>query len=211
MNSIRCTFVFFTLALAGAAALCGQTSTTPAQSPSTPAPADQTHARVASTGGKSPHETISTVIGERKTGNRITITYGRPFTKDPKTGAPRKIWGGLVAWDKADRLGADEATLLITQQPLLIGETTIPAGAHTLYIIPSEKNPAKLAFSTNLGKWGVPVDESHDLARVELKKESLEKSVDQLTLALENNPAGGGTLKITWENTQFSVPFTVKK
>src|SRR3954464_11858527 len=71
--------------------------------------------RVASSGGVSPHETISTVIGDRRTGCRVTVTYGRPFTKDPKTGEPRKIWGGLVPWDKADRLGADEATLLITQ------------------------------------------------------------------------------------------------
>ena len=160
----------------------------------------------------SPHETISTVIGDRRTGNRITITYGRPYTKDPKTGAPRKIWGGLVAWDKADRLGSDEATLLITQQPLAIGETTIPAGAYTLYTVPSETGASKLAFSTNLGKWGVPVDETKDLVRVDLRKALLEKSVDQLTLAIENDPAtGGGVLKIQWETTEFSLPFTVKK
>jgi hypothetical protein len=159
----------------------------------------------------SPHETISTVIGDRRTGDRITITYGRPYTKDPKTSEPRKIWGGLVKWDKADRLGADEATLFITQQPIMIGETTIPAGAYTLYTIPSEKGPTKLAFSTNIGKWGVPVDETHDLTRVDLQKDALDKPVDQLTLAIENNPAGGGVLKIMWENTQFSVPFTVQK
>ena len=207
MNPIRSSLVILILAVAGTVSLDAQSVPTPAPATTTTQPAP----RVASPGRKSPHETISTVIGERRTGNRITLTYGRPFTNDPKTGAPRKIWGGLVPWDKADRLGADEATLLITQQPLLIGETTIPAGAHTLYLVASENGPTKLAFSTALGKWGVPVDETHDLARVELKKDSLEKSVDQLTLAIENNPAGGGTLKIMWENTQFSVPFTVKK
>lgn len=204
MNPIRSSFVGLILAVASAVTLSAQS--TPTSTAATPAPS-----RVASTGGKSPHETISTVIGERRTGNRVTITYGRPFTNDPKTGAPRKIWGGLVPWDKADRLGADEATLFITQQPIVIGETTIPAGAYTLYLVPSENGPTKLAFSTNLGKWGVPVDEGHDLARVELKKEPLEKPVNQLTLAVENNPAGGGTLKIMWESTQFSVPFVVKK
>ena len=211
MNLIRPSLLVLSLVFAGTAMLCAQSGATPAPAATIAAPASQPAPRVASTGGKSPHETISTVIGDRKTGNRITITYGRPFTRDPKTGNPRKIWGGLVVWDKADRLGADEATLLITQQPLLIGETTIPAGAHTLYIIPSDKNPTKLAFSTALGKWGVPVDETHDLARVELKKDSFEKSVDQLTLAIENNPAGGGTLKIMWENTVYSLPFTVQK
>jgi hypothetical protein len=168
--------------------------------------------RVASSGGVSPHETISTVIGDRRTGCRVTVTYGRPFTKDPKTGEPRKIWGGLVPWDKADRLGADEATLLITQQPLMFGETTVPAGAYTLYIVPSTNGPSKLAISTSIGKWGVPVDEKHDLARVDLKKDTLDKEVDQLTIGIDKDAAGtGGVLKIMWENTQFSAPFTVKK
>lgn len=168
--------------------------------------------RVASTGGVSPHETTSKVIGDRKTGNRITITYGRPYLKDPKTGEPRKIWGGLVPWDKADRLGSDEATLLITQKPLVFGETTVPAGAYTLYFVPSETGLSKLAFSSNLGKWGIPVDESHDVARVDLKKNALPESVGQLTIALENDGAtGGGVLKIRWETTEFSAPFTVGK
>jgi hypothetical protein len=30
-------------------------------------------------------------------------------------------------------------------------------------------------------------------------------------MALEKNPSGGGVIKMVWENTQFSVPFTVKK
>ncbi len=169
-------------------------------------------------GRVSPHETVSKVIGERRTGNRVTITYGRPFSADPKTGEVRKIWGGLVPWDKPWRLGADEATLLLTQQPLVFGETTIPAGAYTLYLIPSETGASQLAFSTNLGKWGVPVDETHDLARVPLAKSALERSADQLAITVENDQTAaegtgpaGGAIKISWETTQFSVPFTVKK
>lgn len=154
----------------------------------------------------SPHETVSTVLGDRHTGNRVTVIYGRPYTKDHKTGEPRKIWGGLVAWDKADRLGADEATTFITQQALVVGGAMIPAGTYTLYTVPSESGPSKLAISTAVGKWGVPVDETHDLARVEMKKEALDKPVDQLTVAIEKDQEGGGLLKIMWETTQFSVP-----
>jgi hypothetical protein len=160
----------------------------------------------------SPHETVSTVIGGRG-GNRVTLTYGRPYSKDPKSGEIRKIWGGLVKWDKADRLGADEATLLLTQQPLQFGDTVIPAGAYTLYLVPSETGATKLAFSSHLGKWGVPVDESKDIARIELAKSPLSAPVDQLTLAIVADAANApsGTLVIQWETTQFSAPFTVKK
>jgi hypothetical protein len=154
----------------------------------------------------SPHETTSIVIGERNAGNRITITYGRPYTKDPRSGKVRKIWGGLVPWGEAYRLGADEATLLVTQQPIILGGATIPAGAHTLYLVPSETGASKLAVSTNVGVWGDPVDETHDLTRVEVKKETLDSPVDQLTITLEKDPAGGAVLRIAWETTQFSAP-----
>ena len=158
----------------------------------------------------SPHETISTTIG--KGGPRLTLTYGRPYSKDPKTGEIRQIWGGLVKWDKADRLGADEATLLLTQQPLQFGAVTIPAGAYTLYLVPSAAGTSLLAFSSNLGKWGVPVDETHDVARIPLAKAEVSPRVDQLTLGLKANAAGdGGELAIQWEGLQLSATFTLKK
>jgi hypothetical protein len=154
----------------------------------------------------SPHETTSAVID----GNRVSLVYGRPYSKDPKSGEIRKIWGTLLPYGKTWRLGADEATLLITQKPIEIGDTTVPAGAYTLYMIPDE-NGGKLAISKSLGAWGVPVDEKNDLARVDLKKETLETPNDQLAMAVEKNPAGSGIIKIMWEGTQFSAPFTVKK
>ena len=168
--------------------------------------------RANSTGGVSPHETTSAVIGDRRTGCRVTVTYGRPYTKDPRSGEARKIWGGLVPWGKPWRLGADEATTLVTQQPLQFGETTVPAGAYTLYMVPEENGASKLAISTKLGGWGIPVDTSHDLGRVDLKKETLEKPVDQLTISIEKNSDGtGGAIKISWDTEQFSAPFIVKK
>src|SRR5215475_12017544 len=151
----------------------------------------------------SPHETTSAVID----GNRVTLVYGRPYSKDPKSGEIRKIWGTLVPNGKAWRLGADEATLLLTQKPIEFGDTTIPAGAYTLYMVPDD-NGGKLAISKSLGAWGVPVDEKNDLARVDLKKEPLEKPNDQLALAVEKNPSGGGVIKIMWEGAQFTAPFT---
>jgi hypothetical protein len=155
----------------------------------------------------SPHDTISSVID----GNRVTIVYGRPYTKDPKSAENRKIWGGLVPYGKVWRTGADEATLLITQKPIVMDGTTIPAGAYTLFTLPAEDGTAKLIVNKQLGQWGLQHDEKQDLARIDLKKEAPEKPADQFTMAIVKNPSGGGLLKLTWETTEFSVAFTVQK
>ena len=166
--------------------------------------------RAASTGGVSPHETISQVFDGARN-NRVTIVYGRPYSKDPKSGEVRKIWGGLVPYGKVWRTGSDEATLLITQKPIVIGETTIPAGAYTLFTLPQEDGTAKLIINKQVGQWGLSYDEKQDLARVDLKKDAVETPVDQFTMAVGKNPSGGGVLKMMWENIQYSVAFTVQK
>jgi hypothetical protein len=158
----------------------------------------------------SPHETISKVID----GNRVTIVYGRPYTKDPTTGQNRKIWGKLIPYGEVWRTGADEATLLITQKPIMIGETTIPAGAYTLRTLPNEDGTAKLIINKQVGQWGKgpgSYDKEQDLVRIDLKKEALDAPVDQFTMAVSENPSGGGVLKMMWESTAFSTPFTVQK
>ena len=157
--------------------------------------------RANSSGGNSPHETTGAVID----GNRVTITYGRPYAKG------RKVWGTLVPWAKAWRLGSDEATTLITQQPIVIGDKTIPAGVYVLYMVPQENGTSQLAFSTKLGGWGIPVDEKNDLCRVDLKKDALTDKAEQLTIGVSRNSGGGGLITIKWDDAQYSVAFTVKK
>jgi hypothetical protein len=158
----------------------------------------------------SPHETVSKVIDE----NRITIVYGRPYTKDPTSGQDRKIWGDLVPYGEVWRTGADEATLLITQKPIVMAGTTIPAGAYTLWTLPNQDGAAKLIINKQIGQWGVgpgSYDEKQDLVRVDLKKEELDTPADQFTMAVSKDPSGGGVLSMMWEKTAFSVPFTVQK
>lgn len=155
----------------------------------------------------SPHDTISAVID----GSRVTVTYGRPYTKDPRSGEARKIWGGLVPYGKVWRLGADEATTLITEKPLVMGDVTVPAGAYSLYLLPNEDGTAKLIVNKEIGQWGTKYEEKEDLARVDLKKDALDAPVDELALSITKNSSGGGLLKVSWESTQYSVAFNVQK
>jgi hypothetical protein len=143
---------------------------------------------------------------------RTTIYYSRPAIKSA-TGEVRKIWGGLVPWDKPWRMGANQATLLISQSTLQFGDITIAAGTPvTLYMLPVEKGPSKLIINKQIGQSGIDYDEKQDIGRVDLKKDDLTQTVDRLIIALQmNTGGGGGVLKIAWENTQYSIPFVVKK
>jgi hypothetical protein len=154
----------------------------------------------------SPHEKVATKIGS----NEITVEYGRPYSKDPKSGQVRKIWGTLVPYGAPWRAGADQATTLTTKEPIMIGDAAVPAGSYTLYMVPEEKGPTKLAISKTVGKWGIPVDTKNDLARVDMTKETLPKTVDQFTIELKGG-ADTGALKMEWENTGYSVAIKAKK
>ncbi len=154
----------------------------------------------------SPHETISATVA----GGRVTVVYGRPYTKDPKTGDARTIWGGLVPFGKVWRMGADEATMLVTEHPLAAGDVTIPAGAYTLYMLPAEDGSAKLIVNKQLGQWGTVYHADMDLARIDMKKEAADPAADQFTIDLTKD-GHGGVLKATWAAVTYSLPFTVKK
>lgn len=153
----------------------------------------------------SPHETVNAAVGDAK----ITIVYGRPYTKDPKSGEKRKIWGGLVPYSKVWRLGADEATLLTTDKDITIGGTAVAAGTYSLYLWP-EEGGAKLIVNKQTGQWGTKYDEKQDLVRIDLKKQAADKPVDQFTIAVDTTGADG-VLKLMWENTQYLAPIAVKK
>ena len=206
--------------------LAGYASAQPAApSPSSPtaaAPAMPARPkRAASTGGKSPHETISTSLTKQLNGDRVMIVYGRPFSADPRSGEIRKIWGGLIGvtnpYGKVWRMGSDEATILITQKPIVVGDVSVPAGAFTLWMIPAEDGSAKLIINKDIGQWGINRDglaaynESNDVGRTDMKKDAVDTQVDQLTLKLKGNGDGTGVLTLTWENTQYSVPIKEAK
>ena len=147
----------------------------------------------------SPHETVKATVGSAE----ISIEYGRPYARG------RKIMGGLVPYGRVWRTGADAATTLTTSKALVIGGTTVPSGKITLYTLPGD-DQWKLILNKQTGQWGTEYDEKQDLARVDLTKKALPSPVDQLTIAIEPGSGNAGTLKISWETTELSVPFTVK-
>ena len=141
-----------------------------------------------------PADTSQTVDGKT-----VSIHYSAPSMRG------RKIFGGLVPYDHWWRTGANPATTLKTEANLKIGSATVPAGTYTLYTLPSS-GTWKLIINKQTGQWGTKYDQSQDLARVDMKKETLSSPQEVMSITLEPFQGKQSSLHMRWETTDVSVP-----
>jgi hypothetical protein len=135
-------------------------------------------------------------------GANLSIEYGRPFLKGRTPGKDVDPMEGRE-W----RTGADEATTLVTSRALKFGSLSVPAGTYTLYTIPTG-GTWHLIVSKKTGQWGVPYPKGEDLGRSPMTLGKAPKAAEQLTISVEDTPAGG-TLHVDWGTTRASIPFTI--
>jgi hypothetical protein len=137
-------------------------------------------------------------------GKSITVDYSSPRMRG------RKIFGGLEAYGKVWRAGANEATTFVTDTPLVVGGKDVPAGSYTLYAIP---NPDKwtLIISKKTGQWGIPYPgEAEDLARVDMKVSTLPAPVENFTIGFQQS-GSSCVMHMDWEVTRASVVIAPKR
>jgi hypothetical protein len=137
-------------------------------------------------------------------GGKVNIDYSRPSMKG------RKVYGELVPFGAEWRTGANEATTFVTDKDVKIGSTTVPKGSYTLYTMPTADN-WELIVSKKTGQWGIPYPgKEFDLARIPMKKSSLDAPVEQFLITLKKN-SNACTLNLDWETTRASVDITEAK
>ena len=151
-------------------------------------------------GGRvSPHESVSATVD----GAQLTIAYGRPSMRG------RTIFGALVSYGRVWCPGADEATTLESTKELMFDTLRVPVGPHTIWVLPTE-DKWTLVVSKDPSGFHTQYHPDRDLGRIELRKREVATAVEQLTFAIGRRDAGvGGTIAMTWERTEVSVPFTV--
>ena len=148
----------------------------------------------------SPHETATYQVGRAT----IELTYGRPSRRG------RAIFGALVPFEKVWMPGADEATILETNASLQFGGVRVPAGSYSLYTIPSP-NVWKLIVNKQTGQWGTVYDEKQDLARIDMKKQSLPSPAENFTIAFDQVAPDTCRMRLEWETTRGSLDFKEEK
>jgi len=138
-----------------------------------------------------------TVTGKIKDAN-ITIAYSSPSVKG------RKIWGGLEAYDKVWRAGANEATTFETDKDIMVEGKTLAAGKYSFFLIPKESGTWTAIFNKEPKQWGAyKYEEAKDALRVEVKTKALKATQERLVYKITK---AGFTLE--WD--KISVPVSVK-
>ena len=147
--------------------------------------------------GGSPHVRSSWKID----GASIAIEYGRPALKG-------RADADLMPAGRPWRTGADEATTITTDRPLMFGTVKLEPGTYTINTQPGPTWEIIFGRLSKPGQWGVPYQAPLEISRAPMTAGKTAKPVELLTISIDDTPAGG-TLRIEWGTTSATIAFTV--
>ena len=131
-------------------------------------------------------------------GKSVTIHYGAPSLRG------RKMVGEHDPYGKVWRTGANEATTLITETNLKIGDLEVPAGTYTLFTLPNA-DQWLLIVSKKTGEWGIPYPEGDDLGRTPMQSKTLPASQEKMSISFEQTQGASTELHIKWDKADQYV------
>jgi hypothetical protein len=145
----------------------------------------------------SPKASIAQTVGFTD----ITISYSRPGVKG------RKIWGGLVPYDKVWRAGANEATKFTFSTDVTIEGKKLPAGSYSFFTIPG-KDKWTIIFNKVADQWGAfEYNEAEDALRITVKPEK-NNFTEWLRYEITKTSDTTATISLEWE--KLKIPFNVE-
>ena len=144
----------------------------------------------------SPHRVAMGNIGDA----HIHIEYGSPGVKG------RMIWGGLVAFDRVWVAGAHNATIINFGKDVFWGGKKIPAGTYGFFTIPGKDKWIIILNKNSKMHLADDYDEKEDVARVEVKPETLDRSIQRLTYIVTDKGNKKGAVLMQWDKMQVSIP-----
>jgi hypothetical protein len=106
------------------------------------------------------------------------------------------------------RTGADDATMFVVTDEVLINGQKLPAGSYSLHTIPG-KDEWTIIFNGTANQWGsFNYDPAKDTLRVKAKPQALNENEEWLAFKIDPEGEDSARVNIRWE--KISVPFTVK-
>jgi hypothetical protein len=134
-------------------------------------------------------------------GASIVVTYGSPRLRG------RRALGAVVPYDRVWRTGANEATVLHTDRPIVLGGTRLAAGSYSLWTVPHATG-VDLVINARHGQWGTDYTADADVARVPMRVATVAAPREEMLIAIDGAGAER-VLRIAWDTFEWRVPITV--
>jgi hypothetical protein len=147
----------------------------------------------------SPGAKVSQEIGLTE----VTVDYSCPGVKG------RKIWGGVVPYDKMWRTGANQATKITFTRDVTFGDKPVPAGSYALLTIPT-KGAWTVILNKKAEQAGTLQDYKADLdqARVQAQPRAVAHR-ERMTFLFSDFDDDKASLDLEWDKLRISVPIKV--
>ncbi|HJZ83960.1 MAG TPA: DUF2911 domain-containing protein [Polyangia bacterium] len=146
----------------------------------------------------SPLGKVSQVVGMTE----ISVEYSSPAVRG------RKIWGGLLPYDKLWRTGANAATKITFSKDATVAGKAVPAGTYAVFTIPS-KNEWTVILNKNPNQGGTDsYKQELDLMRFAVKPRACPHR-EHLTFLFSEFSENAATLDLEWEKLRVSIPIKV--
>jgi hypothetical protein len=147
----------------------------------------------------SPLESTTFSIGSSGT---VRVCYGRPSARD------RTVFGGIVAYDRPWRTGANEPTRIYTNADLIVAGIPVPAGRYALYTVPGPKE-WEIRLTRSILHWGNDLSrsvEEREIGRATVQSDSTDTYVETFTIRSEETGGEKVMLVLEWESTRVQIP-----
>jgi hypothetical protein len=135
---------------------------------------------------------------------QITVDYSCPGVKG------RKIWGGLVPFDKMWRTGANRATKITFSKDVTFVDQAVPAGTYALFTIPAKSGEWTVILNKNADQpgTGITYKPELDLLRVKAHAKPAPHR-ERLAFLFSDFTDDRASLDLEWEKLRVSIPIKV--
>ncbi|MEX0636374.1 MAG: DUF2911 domain-containing protein [Ferruginibacter sp.] len=150
---------------------------------------------------------IKMALPQQTAGPIVRVIYSRPHKKGRIIFS--NLENSLCKYEQPWRFGANESTEIEFYEPVVINNKNLAAGRYVLYCIPYEDKWV-LAVNSNLHSWGLHIDSTQDVVRIELPVQEQKPVLEDFTMVFK--PAFyGANLIIAWDNIKVLLPIYFSK
>lgn len=133
----------------------------------------------------------------------IKIVYGQPYKRG------RRVFGGLVDYNKIWRTGANETTELTTTGDILINGEKLKAGTYSIFTKP-RADKWIIILNDSLGQWGAfTYNRADDVLRTSVPVQSTKQPVEAFTIQFNDPESGETAIQMAWDTVKVVVPVSV--